>query len=140
VEKQTTVLLLRLRHQITATVGTAGGRAGRTSVLLVEEGVPVALVGRQAPTVVVGDEVTQWLAAPTAGDLPENARRRVLDEVLGGLGALQPELEAIAARQAEALLADHRRVRQAAEARGRYDVKALTPVDVVAAYVLLPTT
>lgn len=140
VEKQTTVLLLRLRHQITATVGTAGGRPGRTSVLLVEEGVPVALVGRQAPTVVMGYEVTQWLAAPTAGDLPENARRRVLDEVLSGLGALQPELEAIAVRQAEALLADHRRVRQAAEARGRYDVKALTPVDVVAAYVLLPTT
>jgi superfamily II DNA or RNA helicase len=138
VEKQTTVLLLRLRHQITATVGTAGGQAGRTSVLLVEEALPVALVGRQSPTVAIGEEVAEWLAAPTAGDLPENVRHRVLDEVLGGLSALQPELEAIAARQADALLADHRRVRQAAEARGRYDVKSLTPVDVVAVYVLLP--
>ena len=138
VEKQTTVLLLRLRHQITATVGTAGGRAGRTSVLLVEEGLPVALVGRQSPSIAIGEEVAGWLAAPSAGDLPENARRRVLDEALGGLHALQPELESIAARQAEALLADHRRVRQAAEARGRYDVKSLTPVDVVAVYVLLP--
>lgn len=139
VEKQTTVLLLRLRHQITATVGTAGGRAGRTSVLLVEEGLPVALVGRQSPSIAIGEEVAGWLAAPSAGDLPESARRRVLDEVLGGLSALQPELEGIAARQADALLADHRRVRQAAEARGRYDVKSLTPVDVVAVYVLLPT-
>ena len=138
VQKQTTVLLLRLRHQITATVGTAGGRPGRTSVLLVEEGLPVALVGRQSPTVVTGDEAAAWLAAPAAGDLPEQARRRVLDEVLGALPALRPDTEALAARQAESLLADHRRVRQAAEARGRYDVKALTPVDVVAAFVLLP--
>jgi hypothetical protein len=138
VDRQTTVLLLRLRHQITATVGASGGRAGRTSVLLVEEALPVALVGRQSPVVVVGDDAAAWLSAPTAADLPEQARIRVLDEVLGGLNALQPALEAIAAQQAETLLADHRRVRQAAEARGRYEVTSLVPVDVMAVYVLLP--
>jgi superfamily II DNA or RNA helicase len=138
VQKQTTVLLLRLRHQITATIAGAGRRAGRTTVLLVEEALPIALVGRQAPTTVVGDEAAGWLAATPAGDLPEQARRRVLDEVLGGLDGLRLELEALAVRQAESLLADHRRVRQAAEARGRYGVKSLTPVDVVAVFVLLP--
>lgn len=138
VDKQTTILLLRLRHQITATLSTAGSRAGRTSVLLVEEALPVALVGRQSPTVVVGDDAAAWLSAPTAADLPEQARLRVLDEALGGLNALQPSLEAIAAQQAETLLADHRRVRQAAEARGRYEVTSLVPVDVMAVYVLLP--
>lgn len=138
VDRQTTILLLRIRHQLTATVGTAGGRVGRTSVLLVEEALTVALVGRQSPEVIPGNDPSAWLAAPAAGDLPDQVRRRVLDEAIGGLPALRDELEALAARQAEALLADHRRVRQAAEARGRYDVKALTPVDVVAVFVLLP--
>jgi len=63
---------------------------------------------------------------------------RADDEVLGRLGQLGPLLEDAASRQAEALLADHRRVREAAEARGRYDVRALTPVDVIAVCVLLP--
>ena len=138
VDKQTTVLLLRLRHQITASISTSARRLARSSVLLVEEALPVALVGRQSPTAVLGDEAASWLGAPVAGDLPEHARRRVLDEVLGGLEVLRLELDAIAIRQADSLLADHRRVRQAAEARGRYEVRALTPVDVVAAYVLLP--
>jgi hypothetical protein len=138
VDKQTTILLLRLRHQITTTLARAAGHDGRSSVLLVEEGFPIALVGRQAPAIVVGDEPAAWLSAAPSADLPENARRRVLDEVLGGLDALRAELEALAARQAESLLADHRRVRQAAEARGRYDVRALTPIDVIAAFVLLP--
>jgi hypothetical protein len=40
--------------------------------------------------------------------------------------------------QAERLLADHRRVREAADARGRYEVHALKPVDVIALYVLKP--
>ena len=138
VEKQTTILLLRLRHQITTTLARAPGQTARSSVLLVEEGVPIALVGRQSRTIVVGDKAAAALSAAASGDLPEHARRRVLDEVLAGLDALRPELEAFAARQAESLLADHRRVRQAAEARGRYEVRALTPVDVVAAFVLLP--
>ena len=136
--KQTTVLLLRLRHQLTTTTVTAAGRPGRSSVLLVEEALPIALVGRQSPTIVVGDEAAAWLGAPVAGDLPEHARRRVLDEAFSNWQALQIELAALAARQAESLLADHRRVREAAEARGRYDARPLTPVDVVAAYVLLP--
>jgi superfamily II DNA or RNA helicase len=132
VQRQTTVLLLRLRHQLTAV------REGRSRVLLVEEALPVALVGRAEPTPVVGPEVLAWLDAPAAGDLPATTRARVLEEVLAGLDTLRPVLEAIAAQQAETLLADHRRVRQAAEARGRYEVRSLTPVDVVAAYVLLP--
>jgi hypothetical protein len=46
----------------------------------------------------------------------------------------------VARSQADALLADHRRVREASEARGRYDVRALTPVDVIALCVLMPVS
>jgi hypothetical protein len=82
--------------------------------------------------------VIRWLDAPALGDLPPNVRARKLDEVLAGLDELRTVLEHFGARQADALLADHRRVRQAAGARGRYDVRALTPVDVIAAGILLP--
>src|SRR5690606_15519220 len=92
VSKQTTVLLLRLRHQITLT-STAGLERPRSTVLLVEEGLPVALVGREAPEVVAGAEASGWLAAPAAGDLPAHTRTRVLEEALGGLQALSRELE-----------------------------------------------
>lgn len=132
VERQTTVLLLRLRHQLTVT------REGRSRVLLVEEAVSVALVGRADPIPVVGPEVLGWLDQPAAGDLPEAARERVLTEVLATISKLDSNIEAIAAERADALLADHRRVRQAADARGRYEVRSLTPVDLIAAYVLLP--
>jgi hypothetical protein len=138
VDKQTVVLLLRLRHQLTASTAAGSGRAARTTTLLVEEGLLVALAGRQAPTLLTGEEIAAWIAAAPGQDLPEATRRRVLDEAVAGLGAHRALLEEIAARQAESLLADHRRVREAAEARGRYDVRPVTPVDVVAAYVLLP--
>jgi superfamily II DNA or RNA helicase len=132
VEKQTTILLLRLRHQVTVT------REGRSRILMVEEAFPVALVGRSEPKAILGPEPLTWLDAPPVGDVAEAARDRIIREVLDGLAGLQPLLEHLATEQAEALLADHRRVRQASEARGRYEVRSLTPVDVVAAYVLLP--
>jgi len=132
VSKQTTVLLLRLRHQLTWV------RDQRTRVLMVEEALPVAIVGKSSAAVVSGDEVLGWLDGPAVGDLPLHVRERMLNEVLAGLDALRPTLEGVAEQQAQALLADHRRVRQAAEARGRYDVRALLPVDVIAVCVLVP--
>jgi hypothetical protein len=37
------------------------------------------------------------------------------------------------------LLADHRRVREAADARGSYSVRAMVPPDVIGVFVLLPS-
>ena len=134
VESVTTILLLRLRHQITTT------RSGRSSVLLVEEALPVGWQGRANPAEVQGDQLLAWLQAPASGDLPEPVRQREMQRVLELLAERRDALDAIADAQAERLLADHRRVRQAADARGRYDVRALKPVDVIAAFVLLPGT
>ena len=129
-----TVLLLRLRHQLTWT------RHDRSRTLLVEEALPVALVGRSAAALETGEHVLHLLDAEAAGDLPGHVRARVLADTLEGLPALREQLEEVASRQAESLLADHRRVREAAEARGRYDVRALLPVDVIAAAVLIPVS
>lgn len=132
VEIVTTVLLLRLRHQITTT------RSGRSSVLLVEEALPVAWQGRAHVVEVQGEQLRAWLQVPATGNLPEPVRQREMHNVLAMLEERRETLEQIADAQAERLLADHRRVRQAADARGRYEVRALKPVDVIAAYVLMP--
>lgn len=128
----TTVLLLRLRHQITTT------RSGRSGTLLVEEALPVAWQGRASPTEVQGEQLLGWLEAPALGTLPEPVRQREMQNVLALLDERRDALEQIADAQAERLLADHRRVREAADARGRYEVRALKPVDVIAAFVLMP--
>lgn len=128
----TTILLLRLRHQITTI------RQGQSQTLLVEEALPVAWQGRTEPTEVQGEQLLAWLETPAQGNLPEPVRQREIHNLLTSLQERQPLLERLADTQAERLLADHRRVREAADARGRYEVHALKPVDVIAAYVLMP--
>jgi hypothetical protein len=132
VDSITTLLLLRLRHQITTS------RSGRSSVLLVEEALPVAWQGRANMIEVQGEQLLAWLEAPAMGTLPESVRQREMQTLLATLEERRDALERIADAQAERLLADHRRVRAASDARGRYEVRALKPVDVIAAYVLMP--
>lgn len=128
----TTIVLLRLRHQLTIS------RSGKSRVLLVEEVLPVAWQGRHEPTELSGEQLLAWLAVPPQGNLPGSVRQREMDSALAAIVESGETLQRLADAQAERLLADHRRVRDAAEARGTYAVKALQPVDVVAIYVLLP--
>jgi hypothetical protein len=65
-------------------------------------------------------------------------REHAVQRALGHIEARLPELDAFAERRAQALLADHRRVREAADARGSYSVKAMLPADVIGLFVLLP--
>jgi hypothetical protein len=107
-------------------------------VLLVEEALSVAWQGRANPAEVQGEQMLAWLQAPATGNLPEPVRQREMQNVLALLEERREVLEQLADAQAERLLADHRRVREAADARGRYEVRALKPVDVIAAFVLMP--
>ncbi|WP_231892067.1 hypothetical protein [Burkholderia sp. MSMB1589WGS] len=132
VQSVTSVLLLRLQHQISTV------RDGRNHTLLVEEALPVAWQGRTDPVEIHGDQLLAWLEAPAQGNLPDVVRRREMHNLLETLQQRQEQLQRLADTQAERLLADHRRVREAADARGRYEVRALKPVDVIAAYVLMP--
>lgn len=128
----TTIALLRLRHQLTLT------RRGHEHVLLVEEALPVAWQGRNTPAELTGEQLLEWLATPAIGNLPDSVREREKSNALQAINERQEALQTLAESQAQRLLDDHRRVRDAADARGSYTVKALQPVDVVAAYVLLP--
>jgi hypothetical protein len=61
-----------------------------------------------------------------------------LQGALDALPGWQPQLDTLAKARAQVLLQDHRRVREAAEGRGSYQVAASLPVDVMGLYVLLP--
>ena len=132
---QTTILLLRLRHQLSS-VDARGG-----DTLLVEEAAAVALCsadGGQRFDITAGEEPLNWLAAPPAETLDDRTREARVMSALGQWAQWQPTLETFARVRADGLLADHRRVREAARSRGRYEVTPLLPVDVIGVFVLLP--
>lgn len=131
VKGKTTVVLLRLRHQL-----VTQRRAQGSSTTLVEEA--TALAWGPGQTTAEGAEALALLAPDPLSDPPAHVRERAIVAALEQLAARTKELETYASQRAEALLADHRRVREAADARGKYTVQSLLPVDVIGVYVLLP--
>jgi hypothetical protein len=131
VNARTTVALLRLRHQLVSQ------KAGRSATLLVEEATALAW-SASSETPIEGLEALALLAPPPTADPPLHVRERAVSQAMQQLDGRVAELDAYAERRAQALLADHRRVREAAGARGSYSVKALLPADVIGIYVLLP--
>lgn len=134
VEHRTTVALLRLRHQLTI----VRSATGRSSTLLVEEAAALAWVGVQDPKILTGSEAEKILTLPPVADVRGNVRERVLKKAVGQLNEWHQDLDAFANNRADELLADHRRVREAAQARGQYKVKAHLPTDVIALFVVMP--
>ena len=132
----TTVLLLRLRHQLSQADAESG------DALLVEEATAVALQSNAAGAnqLVSGAEPLDWLTAPPSETVDDRVREQRVAAALAQWAAWQPALEAFARDRANALLADHQRVRAAARTpgRARYQVKPLLPVDVIGVFVLLP--
>lgn len=124
------VALVRLRHQLTSQ------RGQQQSTLLVEEATAIAWTGDPSP--LEGLDALALLSPLPISDPPLHVRERLVAQALDQFEARLPELDAFAERRAQALLADHRRVREAAEALGRYSVKALLPADVIGLFVLLP--
>ncbi|MBI3726267.1 DEAD/DEAH box helicase [bacterium] len=131
VTERTTVVLLRLRHQLVSQ------RTRGTSTLLVEEATAIAWIGSSGAPLEGSDALALMLPTPAA-DPPTHVRERAVGQALKELDGRTGELDAFAERRAQALLADHRRVREAADARGSYSVKALLPADVIGIFVLLP--
>jgi len=135
VQRKSTVLLLRLRHQLI----TQGAEP-----LLVEEAVAIAMVaadGGKRMELITSDEPLNWLAALPAEELGDKLRAEQVSAALAQLPEWQPLLKNFAEERANALLADHERVREASgirTARGRASVRALLPVDVIGVFVLLP--
>lgn len=126
----TWVALVRLRHQL-------GAQRGSTSTTtLVEEATAIAWGSNDTP--MEGPDALKLLQPAPLSDPPPHVRERFVAQAITQLEARKADLAAFAERRAQSLLVDHRRVREAADARGSYSVKSLLPVDVIGLFVLLP--
>lgn len=132
VEVVTTLYLLRLRHQLTYI------RRRQPHQLMAEETVTLAVRGRSQPEWLSEDSASALLQCQPSANLPPAQVQREVQQALGFLQAQSERLEALAQQRANALLADHQRVREAAKDVGQYSVSPCLPVDVIGVYVLLP--
>ena len=133
VRVRSTVVLLRLRHQLLS------GTRGQETTLMVEEATALAWAAAGTKGPITGPEALSLLALAPADDPPRHVREREVARALALLQKRAEDLEDFAALRARALLDDHLRVREASRAAGSTSVQALPRPDVIGVYVLLPT-
>ena len=134
VEVITCVYLLRLRHQLSYV------RRGETRHLMAEETAALAVRGRANPEWLDEHDVSALLNVTPSANLTPELIEKEIQAAIDFLAAHNNRLDSLASSRAEALLADHRRVREAARDLGSYTVRPCLPVDVMGVYVLLPDT
>lgn len=132
VDVVTTIYLLRFRHQLGFT------RRGETRNLMAEETMAVAVQGRHTPHWLAEAEISKLLDVTPTANLASARAAQEISIALTFLEENRQRLEDLAKERAEMLLADHRRVREAARDLGSYSVRPCLPVDVIGVSVLLP--
>jgi ERCC4-related helicase len=132
VNLRTIVLLVRLRTQLSM------ARGEKRRELLAEEAIAVAAIGQSAPQVLSQKEVLELMQQPVSRNMAPEMRQRQVEQALEQIAGWHSALTEIAHIRADELLKDHRRVRDAAKAKGTYDVHPQVPVDVIGVYVLMP--
>ncbi len=121
----TTLFLLRLRHQLSYK------KREQSRTLMAEETLAVALEGRQNPRWLSDSQVIQLLDLTPSGNLGDAAARKEIEHAITFFRNNTQQFEGIASQRADALLADHRRVREAARDLGSYEVNPCLPVDLI---------
>lgn len=129
VEGVTTLLLLRIRHRI-----DSRGKLG-PQFAMAEEAAAIALQGGKRVTDGEGAFALFEAGSRTVGD---RVRAEQLGKAIDSLRGQRQLLNAFAAERAAALADDHTRVRQALGSKASVKVEAVTPVDVVGLYILMP--
>lgn len=132
VDTITTLYLLRLRHQLGYV------RRREPFQMMAEETVTLAVQGRTHPQWLSDDSVNKLLECTPGSNLSPATVAREVRSALDFLATQADALQALAEQRAQALLADHERVRAAARDVGQHKVTPCLPVDVVGVYVLLP--
>lgn len=132
VQVKTTVLLVRLRHQLTVT------HRGESRLLLCEETLTIGVPADEKMPLLEDAAARALMASEPSRNMPPPLRDQHIQRSLDQLDTQQPTLEALARKRAQLLLDDHRRVREAAQGRGEYRVTPSLPVDVMGVFVLIP--
>ncbi|MDW9959468.1 helicase [Sinorhizobium medicae] len=130
VPRLTTVLLLRIRHQIAS--------QSERGLLLAEETDAVAFEGASDFPNLLGSQASTLLGAPATQETSLVAKQREVRTALARLDRWKAAVEERALRRSETLVEDHRRIRQAVKGKGRIDVTPVLPVDIIGLFVLMP--
>ena len=139
VKTRTVLYLLRLRCQLGVEQRTAEGRFEPLRTLLAEECLAVAAEGGGAPRLLTDEEALALLGAEPGRNMEEGQKTRLIRRTLDALSDTEAGFDDIARERAGQLLADHRRIRDAAGVKGlRYIVTPALPVDKIGVYVFLP--
>ena len=128
VKAKTVLAVLRLRHKLERT------RDGEKNTMIGEE--TVSLVSSGTSAFALADKC--FVSPKPSDDLSPTAAEKQIKDALEKLAASESDLAAIAKGRADALLADHRRVRDASEDKGTYSVSPVLPPDIMGVYVYLP--
>ena len=128
----TSILLVRLRHKIEMT------RKGKIKTTLAEEALLLGFEGRRNAREISREQLDTLLKEQPVGNLSKSVMERELNASISWWQENSEVFEAIAKERSNALLEDHRRIREAADARGSYAVTPGLPVDLIGLYVLLP--
>jgi superfamily II DNA or RNA helicase len=130
VQKRTTLLLLRLRHLLDSPNQT----------LLAEECAVVGFTGSPShPLWLSPQETTSLLQQATPiSDVPQAIKQMELQELLGRITELEPDLELFAGVRSRELSQSHRRVRAITKEGQILQVKPQLPMDILGVYILQP--
>ena len=139
IKTRTVLYLLRLRSQLQVEQRGADGRYAPLKSLLAEECLGVAVEGANAPERLTEDDALSLLSLEPGRNMEDGQKTRLIGKTLDSIHALENTFERIARERAQELLADHRRIREASDAKGlRYNVIPALPVDKIGVYVFMP--
>ena len=139
VETRTVLYLLRLRSQILVELRGADGRYAPLKSLLAEECLGVAVRSGDSGEQLVEDDALSLLSLEAARNMPDGQKTHLIRQAQDALPDLEDAFERVAHERAGQLLADHRRIREASDARGlRYTVVPALPIDKIGIYVFMP--
>lgn len=140
VNVRTTIYFIRLRYQIAIERREPSGSYAAWKTLLAEECLGVAVRGSATPVVLDEIDALGLLSLEPTRNMEDSQKSSLIAQAIFALSPLEPRFDAIARARADELLVDHRRIREASDARGmRYSVTPALPVDKIGVYVLMPT-
>ena len=132
---RTFLFILRLRHQLR--VSYRGRKPDHS--MLAEECVAVALRGGGSPELMENDETFSMLSLEPARNMAIGQKTMLVRQAIAAAEQWQTEFDRFATQRAEALLGDHRRIRDASRTMGqRFEVRPALPVDQIGVYVFVP--
>ncbi len=139
IETRTVLYVLRLRCQIQVEMRGADGRYAPLQSLLAEECLGIAVRSGESPERLTEDDALSMLSLTPGRNMEDGQKTQLIGQTLNSLHNFKPVFERIAQERARELLADHRRIREASDAKGlRYNVIPSLPVDLIGVYVFMP--